>query len=174
MLQIQCFDAATLEREYTILTFPIVSGSVGVSNIGYGPLAVGSRWLAYSGNPVAVSNTLRVTPQDLNPATGLPASLPNGSLVAHYAKESSKQLAAGIVTLGDLGYKKLSKYYSEIISDSNSSVKQGNPTSKTNGAIAGHFPDAENTGMVCMHLSIYIICPYDSHFLVFFLRQKPS
>lgn len=163
--QIQCFDAATLEREYTILTFPIVSGSAGVSNIGYGPLAVGSRWLAYSGNPVVVSNTLRVMPQDLNPATGLPGSLPNGSLVAHYAKESSKQLAAGIVTLGDLGYKKLSKYYSEIISDGNSSLKQGNPSSKTNGTITGHCPDAENTGMVIVRdiVSKNVVVQFRAH-----------
>ncbi|KAJ0966094.1 hypothetical protein J5N97_027232 [Dioscorea zingiberensis] len=163
--QIHCFHAATLEREYTILTFPIVPGSLGVSSIGYGPLAVGSRWLAYSGNPVAVSDTLRVPPQDVNPTTGLPASLPNGSLMAHYAKESSKQLAAGIVILGDLGYKKLSKYYSDLTSDGNNSLKQGNPTSRTGGAINGNFPDAENIGMVIVRdiVSKNVVVQFRAH-----------
>ncbi|KAL5730971.1 hypothetical protein ACHQM5_003742 [Ranunculus cassubicifolius] len=89
--QIHCFDAATLEMEYTLLTYPLVS-SLGSGGIGCGPLAVGQRWLAYSGSPVAISNAGRVNP---TPAASLSASPLNGSLVAHYAKESSKQLAVG-------------------------------------------------------------------------------
>uniref|UniRef100_A0A2C9ULC0 BCAS3 WD40 domain-containing protein n=1 Tax=Manihot esculenta TaxID=3983 RepID=A0A2C9ULC0_MANES len=105
--QIHCFDVATLEREYTILTNPIVTGYPCSGDTIYGPLAVGPRWLAYSGSPIAVSNSGRVSPQHLTPSTSFSGSNSNGSLVAHYAKESSKQLAAGIVTLGDMGYKKL-------------------------------------------------------------------
>ncbi|XVF77647.1 hypothetical protein PTKIN_Ptkin14bG0063900 [Pterospermum kingtungense] len=54
--QIHCFDATTLEREYTILTNPIVTSCPGSGGIVYGPLAVGPRWLAYSGSPVVGSN----------------------------------------------------------------------------------------------------------------------
>ncbi|KAF9588781.1 hypothetical protein IFM89_015508 [Coptis chinensis] len=125
--QIHCFDAATLEMEYTLLTYPLVSSVPGSGGIGCGPLAVGPRWLAYSGSPVAVSNAGRVSPTPAASLSGLPS---NGSLVAHYAKESSKQLAAGIVTLGDIGYKKLSR----------------SPGWKpiNNGLL----PDADNAGMV--------------------------
>ncbi|XP_021654708.2 autophagy-related protein 18g isoform X2 [Hevea brasiliensis] len=63
--QIHCFDATTLEREYTILTNPIVSSYPGSGGTGYGPLAVGPRWLAYSGSPVAVSNSGRVVVRDI-------------------------------------------------------------------------------------------------------------
>lgn len=145
--QIHCFNAGTLEREYTILTCPIASGSPLSGGIGYGPLAVGPRWLAYSGNPVVVSNTSRVSPQNLTSATSLSQS-PNGSLVAHYAKESSKQLAAGIVTLGDIGYKKFTKYCSELIADSNGSLKNGSSSCKANGTINSHLPDLDIVGMV--------------------------
>ncbi|XP_028094183.1 autophagy-related protein 18f-like [Camellia sinensis] len=148
VLQIHCFDAATLEREYTLLTNPIVTGCSGFGGIGYGPLAVEPRWLAYSGSPVAVSNAGRVSSQHLTPSTSFSGSSSNGSLVAHYAKESSKQLAAGIVTLGDMGYKKLSRYYSELLPDSNNSAQSGSPGVKINGTVNGRFPDAENVGML--------------------------
>ncbi|XP_020256499.1 autophagy-related protein 18f-like isoform X2 [Asparagus officinalis] len=146
--QIHCFDAETLEREYTILTCPIVWGSPGSGGIGYGPLAVGPRWFAYSGTSVIVSNTSRVSPQHLTTTSGLSQSYSNGSLVAHYAKESSKQLAAGIVTLGDIGYKKLSKYCSEFVADNNGYVKNGSSSLKANGTINSHVPDIDNVGMV--------------------------
>ncbi|CAL5405677.1 unnamed protein product [Camellia sinensis] len=148
VLQMYCFDAATLEREYTLLTNPIVTGCSGFGGIGYGPLAVGPRWLAYSGSPVAVSNVGCVSPQHLTPSASFSGSSSNGSLVAHYAKESSKQLAAGIVTLGDMGYKKLSRYFSELLPDSNNSAQSRSPSLKINGTVNGRFPDAENVGMV--------------------------
>ena len=53
---IHCFDVATLEREHTILTNPMVTGSLSSGSIGYGPLAVGPRRLAYGASPVVVSN----------------------------------------------------------------------------------------------------------------------
>lgn len=157
--QIHCFNAATLEKEYTILTYPVVSGYVGSGAIGYGPLAVGPRWLAYSGTPVTIPNISRVRPELL--ALGL-ASSPNGSLVAHLAKESSKQLAAGIVTLGDLGYKKLTKYYSELLPDSNGLTKGGNSSFK---AVNSHDPDLENAGMVIVRdiVSKSIIVQFRAH-----------
>ncbi|KAJ6819617.1 autophagy-related protein 18f-like isoform X1 [Iris pallida] len=145
--QVHCFNAGTLEREYTILTCPIVTGCPGSGGVGYGPLAVGPRWLAYSGNAVVVSNTSRVSPQHLTPSTGSSQSPSNGSLVAHYAKESSKQLASGIVTLGDIGYKKISKYCSELITDSTGTIEHGNSSFKVN-SINGYMPEADNIGMV--------------------------
>ncbi|KAF2285834.1 hypothetical protein GH714_008317 [Hevea brasiliensis] len=138
--QIHCFDATTLEREYTILTNPIVTGYPGSGGTGYGPLAVGPRWLAYSGSPVAVSNSGRVSPQHLTPSESFSGFNSNGSLVAHYAKESSKQLAAGIVTLGS-------------------------PGCKVNGTVNGHFPDADNVGMVVVRdiVSKCVIAQFRAH-----------
>lgn len=146
MLQIQCFDATTLEREYTVLTNPVVSSYSGPGGIGYGPLAVGPRWIAYSGSPVADSDCGRVSAQHLTPSTSFSVSNPNGSLVAHYAKESSKQLAAGIATLGDMGYKKLTRYCSELLPNSNNSLQSGNPGWKGRGLMNGS--DTDNIGMV--------------------------
>ncbi|KAA8523736.1 hypothetical protein F0562_010159 [Nyssa sinensis] len=159
--QIHCFDAATLEREYTILTNPIVTGSPGPGGIGYGPLAVGPRWLAYSGSSVAVSNSGRVSPQHFTPSPSFAGSASNGSLVAHYAKESSKQLAAGIVTLGDVGYKKLTRYCSELLPDGNNSLQSGSPGWKVNG----HLPDADNVGMVIVRdiVSKSVIAQFRAH-----------
>ncbi|EEF39532.1 breast carcinoma amplified sequence, putative [Ricinus communis] len=146
--QIHCFDATTLEREYTILTNPIVTGYPGSGGLGYGPLAVGPRWLAYSGSPVAISSSGRVSPQHLTSSASFSGFNSNGSLVAHYAKESSKQLAAGIVMLGDMGYKKFSRYCSELLPDSHSSFQSANPGWKANSTVNGHLPDADNVGMV--------------------------
>nr|XP_010908141.1 autophagy-related protein 18f isoform X1 [Elaeis guineensis] len=162
--QIHCFDAATLEREYTVLTYPIVSGFTGFGGIGYGPLAVGPRWLAYSGSPVAVSNTGRVNPQHLSSIKGMSTSS-NGSVVAHYAKESSKQLAAGIVTLGDMGYKKLSKYCLELLPDSNGSIRHGSSAPKVNRTINGHLSDMENAGTVIVRdiVSKSVVVQFRAH-----------
>lgn len=148
-----CFNAATLEREYTILTNPVVTGYPGYGGIGYGPLALGPRWLAYSGNPIDVSKAGCVSPQHLTPSATFPSSAPNGNRVAQYAVDSSKHLAAGIVTLGDMGYKKLSRYCSELLPDSNYSVQSGNTGSRVNGTVNGHHShlhDLDSAGMVCL------------------------
>ncbi|XWS27898.1 hypothetical protein CRYUN_Cryun25bG0019600 [Craigia yunnanensis] len=159
--QIHCFDATTLEREYTILTNPIMTGCPGSGDIGYGPLAVGPRWLAYSGSPVVGSNCGRVSPQHLTPSASFPGFSSNGSLVAHYAKESSKQLATGIVTLGDMGYKKLSRY----LPDSYNSMQSGSPGWKGNGTVNGHLLDADNIGMVIIRdiVSKVVISQFRAH-----------
>ncbi|KAG6634552.1 autophagy-related protein 18f-like isoform X2 [Carya illinoinensis] len=163
--QIHCFDTETLEREYTILTNPIVSVCPGSGGIGYGPLAVGSRWLAYSGSPVVASNSGLVSPQHLMCSASFPDFPSNGSMVAHYAKESSKQLAAGIVTLGDVGYKKLSRYCSELLPDSNTSMQSGNPASQINGTVNIQLTDAENAGMVIVRdiVSKVVIAQFRAH-----------
>lgn len=120
--------------------------------MGYGPLALGPRWLAYSGSPILLSNTGRVVPQHLKPSASFSHSSSNGSLVAHYAKESSKHLAAGIVTLGDKGIKKLSRYYSELLPESNNSLQSGAQGLKGIGTLNGHMADADSIGMVCIDL----------------------
>ncbi|CAA3008946.1 autophagy-related 18f [Olea europaea subsp. europaea] len=145
--QIHCFNASTLDKEYTILTNPFVKGTFGSGNIGFGPLAVGPRWMAYSGSQVANSDSGRVIPEHLTPSASFPNPTSNESLIAHYAKESSKQLAAGIVTLGDKGYKKLSSYYSELVPEGNNS-QSGKARGKVIGVATGFLPDAEDAGMV--------------------------
>ncbi|KAL6199304.1 hypothetical protein ACLB2K_029088 [Fragaria x ananassa] len=160
--QIHCFDATTLEQEYTILTNPIVTGFPGSGGISCGPVAVGKRWLAYSGSPVAVTNSGRVNPQHLAPSASFPS---NGSLVAHYAKESSKQLAAGIATLGDMGYKKLSRYYSELVPDSITYPQSGNPGRKANGTANCQSTDTDSVGMVIVRdiVSKAVIAQFRAH-----------
>ncbi|XP_024198989.1 autophagy-related protein 18f isoform X2 [Rosa chinensis] len=160
--QIHCFDATTLEREYTILTNPIVTGFPGSGGISCGPVAVGKRWLAYSGSPVAVTNSGRVNPQHLAPSASFPS---NGSLVVHYAKESSKQLAAGIATLGDMGYKKLSQYYSELVPDGITYPQAGNPGRKANGTVNGLSTDTDSVGMVIVRdiVSKAVIAQFRAH-----------
>ncbi|TVU19320.1 hypothetical protein EJB05_35464, partial [Eragrostis curvula] len=147
--QIYCFDAVTLENKLSVLTYPL-QGAPGV-NIGYGPMAVGPRWLAYATNTPLLSNTGRLSPQNLTPSPGVsPSTSPSsGSLVARYAMESSKQLAAGIINLGDMGYKTLSKYCQELMPDGSNS-----PLSSSPGRRSGKIPssvhplEADNAGMV--------------------------
>ncbi|KAG9159585.1 hypothetical protein Leryth_013567 [Lithospermum erythrorhizon] len=162
--QIHCFDAATLEREYTILTNPVPTASPGSGGLGVGPLAVGPRWMAYSGSPVVVSNSARVSPQHLMPSTSFSNTASSGSLVAHYAKESSKHLAAGIVTLGDIGIKKLSRYYSEHLPD-NSNPQSGSARVRVQGIANGHSVDADSVGMVIVRdtVSKTVITQFRAH-----------
>ncbi|MFS7963490.1 putative transcription factor WD40-like family [Helianthus anomalus] len=162
--QVHCFDIATLEREYTILTNPIVTTSSRFENIGLGPLAVGPRWIAYSGSIVALPNT-RVSPQHLTRSKTFTSAGSNGSIVAHYAKQSSKQLAVGIATLGDIGYKKLSRYYSEFLPDDNVSQPLSDPVRKDRGNPNGRLPDTDNVGMVIVRdvVSKSVIAQFKAH-----------
>ncbi|TKY66705.1 Autophagy-related protein 18f [Spatholobus suberectus] len=163
--QIHCFSATTLEREYTLLTNPIVTGCLGSGGIGFGPLAVGPRWLAYSGSPAATATSGRVSPQHLTPSASFPGFSSNGSLVAHYAKESSKHLAAGIVSLGDMGYKKLSRYCSELLPDGSGSIQSVNSSPKGNRIVNGHSTDVDNIGMVIVRdiVSKNVVAQFRAH-----------
>jgi hypothetical protein len=114
--QICCFDPATLEKTFSVLTYPITQGSqiLGGVNVGYGPMDVGPRWLAYSPSQALVSDMDHMSSRRLIPIPGIMKE----KSMKHYAKESGKQLAAGIITLGGMGYKKLSKYCSDHLPDS--------------------------------------------------------
>uniref|UniRef100_A0A1J3CU92 Autophagy-related protein 18f n=1 Tax=Noccaea caerulescens TaxID=107243 RepID=A0A1J3CU92_NOCCA len=146
--QIHCFDATTLEKEYTIVTNPIAWGSLGV---GVGPLAVGPRWIAYSGSRIAKSSSAVFTPELISPSAS--------PSVAQFARDSSRQLASGIVTLGDRGYKSLSKYCSEVLP--NPYV----PGLKVIGAGNENVPDADSVGMVVIKdvLSKSLITQFKAH-----------
>ncbi|KAH9323273.1 hypothetical protein KI387_017912 [Taxus chinensis] len=168
--QIRCYDAVTLEDTFSVLTYPIPQGVhvAGNINIGYGPLAVGPRWLAYAGNQGLYSNTGRISPQHLTPSPGVsPSTSPaNGSLVAHYAKESSKQIAAGIVTLGDMGYKTFTKYYSELLPDGANSPRSGSPSWRHSGnGLPGHAhePDYAGTVIVRDYVSKSVVAQFRAH-----------
>lgn len=114
-----------------MLTYPTPPPGPGAT-AGFGAIAVGPRWLAYAANQPLITSTGRVSPQHLTPSPGIsPSTSPaNASLVAHYAKESSKHIAAGIVTLGDMGYKTISRYCSELLPDGSSSPSTGSPNWK--------------------------------------------
>ena len=112
-------------------------------------MAVGPRWLAYASNNPLVSNMGRLSPQNLSPSPGVsPSTSPgSGSLVARYAMESSKQLAAGLINLGDMGCKTFSKYCQERLPDGSNS-----PVSPNSGWKVGRHAgsDMDNAGMVCL------------------------
>ncbi|WOL12589.1 autophagy-related protein [Canna indica] len=129
--QIYCFDAVTLESKFSVLTYPL-QGAAGV-NIGCGPMAVGPRWLAYASNNPLVSNTGRLSPQNLTPPGVSPSTSPSSNLVARYAMESSKTLAAGILNLGDMGYKTLSKYCQELLPDGSTCSLSPNSSRRSGG-----------------------------------------
>ncbi|KAL1831941.1 hypothetical protein ACET3Z_001592 [Daucus carota] len=150
--QIYCFDALTLESKFSVLTYhvPRLGGQAlsGV-NIGYGPMAVGPRWLAYASNNPLLPNTGRLSPQSLSPSPGVsPSTSPsNGNLMARYAMESSKQLATGIINLGDMGIKTFSKYCHELLPDGSSSPVSSIASGKV-GRTTAHLSDVDAAGTV--------------------------
>lgn len=163
--QLYCIDAATLQHTFSVLMYPSPqAGEVGPC-IGYGAVAVGPRWLAYAANQPVISNTGRVSPQHLTPSPGVsPSTSPaNGSLVAHYAKESSKQIAAGIVSLGDTGYKTLSRYYSEFLPEGAGSPVLGSPIQKN--CCNGHPHELEHAGTVIVRdfLTKAVVAHFRAH-----------
>ncbi|XP_073387126.1 autophagy-related protein 18h isoform X3 [Physcomitrium patens] len=139
--QICCFDAGTLQNIFSVLTYPSPATPLGSCHYGYGAMAVGPRWLAYAASQPLTTVSSRVSPQHLTPSpVASPSTSPaNSSVVAHYAKESSKHIVAGVVALGDIGIRKISRYCSDLLPDSsNASPGKRNPSSK-NG-INGHSP----------------------------------
>ncbi|GAB2284647.1 hypothetical protein Dimus_019099 [Dionaea muscipula] len=164
--QIHCYNAGTLEKDYIIVTNPVVTVGPDCGGVSYGPLAVGPRWLAYSGSPVALSNSDRVNPQHLIPSKSFPSSASsNGSLVAHYAMESGKQLAAGILSLRDIGYKNLCRYYFELRLDSCRSNQSSDQGWDSNGTTNGNLPDTDSVGMVIVRdiVSKFVIAQFRAH-----------
>ncbi|CAA6654176.1 unnamed protein product [Spirodela intermedia] len=143
--QIYCFDAVTLENKFSVLTYPM-QGPVG-TNVGLVQLLL---------------------PQNLTTSPGVsPSTSPSsGGLVARYAVESSKQLAAGIINLGDMGYKTLSKYYQDLLPDGSNS-----PTSSSFGRKTGRLGSAtqlnevDNAGMVVIKdfVSKEVISQFRAH-----------
>ncbi|KAL5983994.1 hypothetical protein ACLOJK_018096 [Asimina triloba] len=168
--QIYCFDAVTLENKFSVLTYPIPHGGDGVMgvNTGYGPMSVGPRWLAYASNSHIMLNTGRLSPQNLTPSPGVsPSTSPSsGSLVARYAVESSKHLAAGIISLGDMGYKTLSKYCQELLPDGSNSPIPSNASWKVSRVASSVHPsETDNAGMVVIKdfVSKDIISQFRAH-----------
>ncbi|KAG4167084.1 hypothetical protein ERO13_A13G172700v2 [Gossypium hirsutum] len=167
--QIYCFDALTLENKFSILTYPVPQaggqGMVGIS-IGYGPMAVGPRWLAYASNNPLQSNTGRLSPQNLSPSPGVsPSTSPSsGSLVARYAMESSKQLAAGLINLGDMGYRTLSKYYQDLTPDGSGSPVSSHSGWKV-GRAASHAAETDIAGTVVVkdYVTRAVISQFRAH-----------
>ncbi|GMI65303.1 homolog of yeast autophagy 18 (ATG18) H [Hibiscus trionum] len=167
--QIYCFDALTLENKFSVLTYPVPQaggqGMLGI-NIGYGPMAVGPRWLAYASNNPLQSNTGRLSPQNLTPSPGVsPSTSPSsGSLMARYAMESSKQLAAGLINLGDMGYKTLSKYYQDFIPDGSGSPMSSNSGRKVGrGALHSAEIDIAGTVVVKDFVSKAVVSQFRAH-----------
>lgn len=167
-IQICCFDALTLENKFSVLTYPVPQlggqGRSGV-NIGYGPMAVGSRWLAYASNDSLLIKTGHLSPHALNPSpdAGPSTSPVSGTgLVAHYAMESSKQLASGIANLGGRGYKTLSKYCRELLPHGPNSY-----LSMNSGSRAGRstMTETDNAGVVVVKdfISRALICQFKAH-----------
>ncbi|KAK3014131.1 hypothetical protein RJ639_007923 [Escallonia herrerae] len=150
--QIYCFDSLTLENKFSVLTYPVPQlggqGLIGV-NIGFGPMDVGPRWLAYASNNPLLSNTGRLSPKSLSPSPGVsPSTSPgSGNLVARYAMESSKQLASGLLNLGDMGYKSFSKYCHELLPDGSNSPVSSHSSWKA-GRAAAHSTESDTAGMV--------------------------
>ncbi|XP_022727651.1 autophagy-related protein 18g-like isoform X2 [Durio zibethinus] len=165
--QIYCFDALTLENKFSVLTYPVPQlagqGAVGI-NVGYGPMAVGPRWLAYASNNPLLSNTGVLSPQKLAPSLGVsPSTSPGGSsLVARFAMESSKHLATGMINLGDMGYRTLSKCYQELLPDGSNSPVSQNSVWKV-GRLTG--TDMDNAGMVVIKdfVSRDVISQFKAH-----------
>lgn len=164
--QIYCFDAVTLETKFSVLTYPVPQlvgqGPIGV-NFGYGPMAVGPRWLAYACNSPLMSNTGRLSPQNLSSPGVSPSTSPgSSSLMARYAMESSRHLAAGIVNLGDMGYKTLSKYCQELLPDGSNSPVSSNSGWKVGRATGS---ESDNAGMVVIKdfVSRVVISQFKAH-----------
>ncbi|XAR58503.1 hypothetical protein NMG60_11013927 [Bertholletia excelsa] len=165
--QIYCIDALTLENKFSVLTYPVpqfgAQGTVGI-NFGYGPMAVGPRWLAYASNNPLVLNTGRLSPKNLTPSPGVsPSTSPSsGSLMARYAVESSKHLATGIINLSDTGCKKLSRYCLDLLPDGASS-----PVPLGSGRRVGRVAasEMENAGVVVVKdcISRAVISQFRAH-----------
>ncbi|GJP57778.1 hypothetical protein CLOP_g17372 [Closterium sp. NIES-67] len=126
--QIYIYDLATLSTAFSVLTHPhpLPPSLPGIARTSpHGALALGPRWLAYPSNqPLAPHITTAPLPSSASSSSAAAAAAAAGAagagaaLVAHYAKESGKQLAGGIAALGDLGVRTVSKYWTDMVTDS--------------------------------------------------------
>ncbi|XP_042061980.1 autophagy-related protein 18g-like [Salvia splendens] len=159
--QIYCFDTLTLEKKFIVITYPVPrvgeQGSFGI-NTGYGPMALGSRWLAYPPNRPFLLTTGRVSPKSLASSVSPSTSPGSGTIMARYAVESSKHLAAGLLTLGDMGYKKFSKYYPELVPENAS----GSPGWKA-GKLAASEPESAGVIVVKDLVCSEVIAQFRAH-----------
>ncbi|CAF2041009.1 unnamed protein product [Brassica napus] len=149
--QIYCFDALTLENKFSVLSYPVPQlGNQGISevNIGYGPMSVGPRWLAYASNSPFSSSIGRLSPQNVTPGVSPSTSPSGGNLVARYAVESSKHLAAGLLSLGDKGYKTISKYCQDLKHDGPGSSLSSSPGWKVGRAASSAESDVAGTVII--------------------------
>ncbi|CAA7397903.1 unnamed protein product [Spirodela intermedia] len=127
--------------------------SIG-TNVALCPIAVGPRWLAYASNNPLWPNSGRLSTQNLTTSPGVsPSTSPSsGSLVA----------PDGIINLDDMGYKKFSKDYQDLLPDGSNS-----PTSSSFGRKTGRLGSAtqlnevDNAGMVN-----HVTCTFHSTLLV--------
>ncbi|GAQ80096.1 hypothetical protein KFL_000460070 [Klebsormidium nitens] len=152
--QIYCFDAATLDNTFSVLTYPAPQLAPGMTQPQQGAMALGHQWLGYAANQPLITPTGRVSPQCLSTPSPSPSSSPATPgnavhLVAHYAKESSKQLAAGVISLGDMSYKTLNNYVRELMQpESGAQSANGGPAMQPGAAPAGAPNEQEYAGTV--------------------------
>ncbi|MED6121894.1 hypothetical protein PIB30_034426 [Stylosanthes scabra] len=166
--QIYCLDALTLENKFSVLTYPVPQlgsqGMIGV-NIGYGPMAVGPRWLAYATNHPLVPNAGHLSPQSLTPPSVSPSTSPSsGNLVARYAMEASKHLASGFINISDIGYKTLSKYYEDLIPDGSNSPVSPNSSWKSS-RFTSNSTETDTAGVVVVKdfVSTDVVAQFRAH-----------
>lgn len=124
-------------------------GTTG-TNVGYGPMAVGPRWLAYPSVGPVPSTTVPLSSQSPFPSQSVnPPSLPGSDRTkAHYPVKSGKQLAAGIFNLGGMGYKTWSNYYQDLNLNKYNFLIESNSGWKA-GRLAGM--EADYPGMVSFY-----------------------
>ncbi|XP_022954194.1 autophagy-related protein 18g isoform X3 [Cucurbita moschata] len=165
--QIYCFDAITLEIVFSVLTSPVPEisgqGTTGI-NVGYGPMAVGPRWLAYPAVGPLPSTTVPLSSQSLCLSRGVnPSSLPCSDRTnAHYAVKSGKQLAAGIVSLSDMGYKAWSKYCQDLNPNKSNLLIESN-SGRKGGRHAGMEADCPGMVAVKDFITRAIITQFRAH-----------
>eukprot|EP00898_Chlorokybus_atmophyticus_P000328 jgi/Chlat1/1296/Chrsp118S01729 len=162
---IYAFDAMTMQNTFSVQTYPAPMVA-GTQHSAPQPIALGPRWLAYAANQPLLPATGRASPQVLSGRSSSPSPSTSpasgASLVAQFAKQSSKQLASGLFSLGVDGYKTLQGYYSQLTEP----TANGQPQAQANGhSGAAHPPDAECAGTVVVRdvVSRAVVAQWRAH-----------